>query len=110
MSMFLDQPTPLDLYPIEEIAQRGSWGGSTFTYRGAGLSACQATMSAACSWLAISSAAIHSAHLAPSRRWWISGSRNSSCQGTCGGRGGCGELLHLGSAHTGGQLSQSPIG
>ena len=35
MSMFLDQPEPLDIYPIQETAQRGPWGGSTYAYRGA---------------------------------------------------------------------------
>ena len=35
MSMFLDQPMPFDLYPLEEVALEGPSGGPTYRYRGA---------------------------------------------------------------------------
>ena len=35
MSMFLDQPDPLDVHPLEEVALEGPWGGPTYRYRGA---------------------------------------------------------------------------
>lgn len=35
MSMFLDQPAPLDVYSLEEVALEGPWGGPTYRYRGA---------------------------------------------------------------------------
>lgn len=35
MSMFLDQPAPLDVHPLEEVALEGPWGGPTYRYRGA---------------------------------------------------------------------------
>jgi hypothetical protein len=35
MSMFLDQPDPLDVHFLEEVAQEGPWGGPTYRYRGA---------------------------------------------------------------------------